>query len=139
MDNFLDYISRPELLQDVAFGTKTLKLDSGERIVIPAVVRTLIPSRILEQYVQYCKQKQFEPTSEQSLYRIFEVCSASMQKSLAGLDNVTAEGTEATENLIKIMETLAENGADKAWGTTAQRKVKEVKRYFKTDFKAHLS
>ena len=62
-----------------------------------------------------------------------------MQKSLAGLDNVTAKGTEAIDNLIKIIETLVENGADKAWGTTAERKVKEVKRYFKTDFKAHLS
>ena len=44
VDHFLDYISRPELLQDVAFGTKTLKLDSGGRVIIPAVVRTLIPS-----------------------------------------------------------------------------------------------
>ncbi len=49
--SFLDYISRPELLQDVAFGTKTSKLDSGERIIIPAVVRTLIPSRIIEKYM----------------------------------------------------------------------------------------
>ena len=49
--SFLDYISRPELLQDVAFGTKMSKLDSGERIIIPAVVRTLIPSRIIEKYM----------------------------------------------------------------------------------------
>ena len=121
VDHILDYISRPELLQDVAFGTKTLKLDSGDSIVIPAVVRTLIPSRIIEQYVQYCKQEQFEPTSERSLYRILEVCSASMQKSLAGLDNVTAEGTEAIDNLIKIIETLVENGADKAWGQRSKK------------------
>lgn len=93
VDHFLDYIARPELLQDVAFGTKTLKLDSGERIVIPAVVRTLIPSRIIEQYTLYCKQEQFKPAAERSLYRILDVCSASMQKSLQGLDNVTAEGT----------------------------------------------
>ena len=38
VDHFFDYISRPELLQDVAFGTKTLKLDSGGRVIIPAVV-----------------------------------------------------------------------------------------------------
>ena len=94
VDHFLDYISRPELLQNVTFGTKMPKLDSSKRIVTPAVVRTLIPSRIREQYVQYCKQEQFELTSERFLYRILEVCSASMQKSLAGLDNVTAEGTE---------------------------------------------
>ncbi|XP_022777782.1 uncharacterized protein LOC111319236 [Stylophora pistillata] len=50
VDHFISYISQPQLHQDVAFGTKTLKLDSGERITIPAVVRTLIPSRIIEQY-----------------------------------------------------------------------------------------
>ena len=50
VDHFLDFISRPELLQDVAFGTKTLRLDSGERITIPAAVRKLIPSRIIEHH-----------------------------------------------------------------------------------------
>ena len=139
VEHFLDYISRPELLQDVAFGTKTLKLDSGERVIIPAVVRTLIPSRIIQQYICYCKQEEFQPASERSLYRILDVCSASMQKSLQGLDNVTAEGTEAIDNLTKMIETLVENGAEEGWGKTAQCKVKEVKRYFKTYFKAHMS
>ena len=36
IDHFLDYISRPELFQDVAFGTKTLKLDSGKEQFQPA-------------------------------------------------------------------------------------------------------
>ena len=139
VEHFLDYISRPELLQDVAFGTKTLKLDSGERVIIPAVVRTLIPSRIIQQYICYCKQEQFQPASERSLYRILDVCSASMQKSLQGLDNVTEEGTEAIDNLTKMIETLVENGAEEGWGKTTESKVKEVKRYFKTDFKAHTS
>ena len=105
VDHFLDYISRPELLQDVAFGTKTLKLDSGGRVIIPAVVRTLIPSRVIQQYICNCKQEQFQPALERSLYRILDVCSASMQKSLQGLDNVTAEGTEAIDNLTKMIET----------------------------------
>ena len=37
VDRFLDFISRPDLLQDVTFGTKNLKLHSGEHIIIPAV------------------------------------------------------------------------------------------------------
>ena len=41
-DHFVDYIARPEMLQDVAFGTKVLRLDTGESIIIPAVVRTMI-------------------------------------------------------------------------------------------------
>ena len=61
-----------------------------------------------------------------------------MQKSLQGLDNVTAEETEAIDNLTKMIETLVENGAEEGWGKTTECKVK-VKRYFKTDFKAHES
>ena len=54
--HFISYISQPQLHQDVAFGTKTLKLDFGERIIIPAVVRTLSPSRIIEQYTSYLQR-----------------------------------------------------------------------------------
>ena len=139
VDHCLDYIARPELLEDVAFGTKTLKLDSGERVIISAVVTTLIPSRIIQQYICYCKQEQFQSASERSLYRILDVYSSSMEKPLQGLDNVTAEGTEAIHNLTKMIETLVENSAEEGWGKTTECKVKEVKRYFKTDFKAHES
>ena len=64
-----------------------------------------------------------------------------MQKSLQGLDivTVTAEGTEAIDNLTKMIETLAENGAEEGWGKTTECKDKQVKRYFKSDFKAHMS
>ena len=53
VDHFIEFISRPEFVQDVAFGTKTLKLDSGEKIIIPAVIRTVIPARIIRQYLDY--------------------------------------------------------------------------------------
>ena len=56
-------------MQDVAFSTKSLKLYSGERIIIPAVIRTLIPSRIISQYMEYCREEGFLPTSQCSLYR----------------------------------------------------------------------
>ena len=82
IDHFIDYIARPEILQDVAFGTKVLKLDTGGSIIIPAVIRTMIPSRIIEQYSVYCKEQNFEPAGQRSLYRIIEVCGASMQTSL---------------------------------------------------------
>ena len=121
VDHFISYISQPQLHQDVAFGTKTLKLDSGERIIIPAVVRTLIPSRIIEQYTSYCKEQQFEPASIRCLFRMLEVCSASMQRSLHGLDNISAEGTEAFDNLRAIIDTLVENGKEQHWAETMRR------------------
>ncbi|KAK3709231.1 hypothetical protein QZH41_015435, partial [Actinostola sp. cb2023] len=126
------------MLQDVAFGTKTMKLDSGERIVIPAVIRTLIPSRIIEQYSAYCRQIDFEPASERSLFRMIDVCSASMQTSLQGLDNVTAEGSEAFQNMATIVQSLQESGTSSQWVEDTHKALKEAKRYLKTDFKVHV-
>jgi hypothetical protein len=138
IDHFVDYISRPEFIQDVAFGAKTLKLDSGEKIVIPAVIRTLIPSRIIEQYKSYCIQEDVQPASDRSLFRMLEVCAASIQKSLQGLDSFTADGTESFDNIIGVVDSLVENAADELWGKTAKKELREAKRYLKVDFKAHI-
>ena len=135
VDHFIDYISRPEFMQDVAFGTKTLKLDSGERLLIPAVIRTVIPSRIISQYLELCAIEEFVPAGERSLYRMIEVCSASMQKSLQGLDNTTSEGTEAFDDITFLLETIAGHGIEVAH-LLAQ--LKHGKRYLKTDFKTHV-
>ena len=126
VDHFVEYISRPECIQDVAFGTKTLKLDSGERIVIPAVVRTVIPSRIISQYLAYCEEQEFEPATERSLYRMIEVCSASMQKSLQGLDNTTSEGADAFDQITSMLEKFVNQGIDV---TPLQTELKDGKRY----------
>ena len=137
IDHFMDYIAGPEMLQDVAFGIKLLKLDMGGSI-IPAVIRTLIPSRIIEQYSAYCKEQNFEPVGQRSLYRMMEVCGASMQKSLQGLDNTTAEGTEAIDNVTDVLKTLGDHGSEATWVKDAEQKIKEAKRYLKTEFKSHV-
>ena len=93
----LYFISQPAYLQDVAFGTKKLRLESGEEIVTSAAVRTVIPSRIIRQYQKCCKTPGFKPASEKTLFRILEVCAASQQKSLQGLDYVT-EGSQAHDS-----------------------------------------
>ena len=98
VQHFLDFISRPEMAPDVAFGSKTLKLDSGDSIT-PAITQTMIPSRIIERYQSYCTQNSFEPAGQRSLYRMIDVCAASLQTSLQGLDNMTAEGTDAVDNM----------------------------------------
>ena len=84
VDHFISYISQPQLHQDVAFGTKTLSL-TGELFIIPAVVRALIPSRIIEQYTSYCKEQQFEPASIRCLFRMLMGLIISQQKGLKHL------------------------------------------------------
>ena len=68
---------------------------------------------------------------------MLDICSASIQRSLRGLDNITAEGTEAFDNLRAIVDTLVENGVGEYWAEIMRRRLKEAKRYLKTDCKTH--
>ena len=45
--DLIEFFSRSTFFQDVAFGTKTLKLSSGVRIPIPSVVRAMTASKII--------------------------------------------------------------------------------------------
>ena len=139
-DHFIDYISRPCFLQDVAYGTRKLKLDSGGHAVIPAVIRTLIPSRIISQYQAYCTDIGFEPASERTLFRILEVCSASMQKSLHGLDYINTEGVQGFECLENIAGTLRNKQVvTSSWEKESKEHLSNAKRYLKADYKLHVS
>ena len=42
--DLIEFFFRSTFLEDVAFGTKTLKLSSGERIPITSVVRAMTAS-----------------------------------------------------------------------------------------------
>ena len=52
-------------ISDVSLGTKLLKLDSGETIEMPKVVRTVTRSTMISQYIQFCQEK-CEPLSRSS-------------------------------------------------------------------------
>ena len=70
-----------------------------------------------------------------ALLTTIEVCSASMQKSLHGLVNTTAEGAEAFAQALSMLDGLADQGIDV---TATQKQLKDGKRYLKNDFKAHI-
>ena len=100
---FVYFISRSTFLQDVAFGTKTLKLSSGESLPIPALVHTMTTTKIVHLYQQECKRENKAPLKERTCFRIMEVCSASKQKSLQGLDNTSTAGAEAFQTNLHIV------------------------------------
>ena len=54
VDHLVYFVSSLSFLQDVAYGTKILKLSSGEKIDIPNVVRKVISSRLIQLYQAYC-------------------------------------------------------------------------------------
>ena len=98
--------SRSTFLQEVAFGTKTLKLSSGERMPIPSVVRAMTGSKIIYLYHEDCREHGVEPLKERACFRLLEVCSASKQKSLQVLDNTSTTGEEAFETIASIVQNI---------------------------------
>ena len=108
LDHFLDFFTSSNIVQDLPFGRKTLTLSSGTKIDIPNVIRTVLPSRLIKQYNQYCSEENHTPLSTRTLFRILsEACVASVRKSLQGLDSYAAEGGRGFDDLLSLPDTLA--------------------------------
>ena len=56
VDYFVEFVNRPYFYQDVSYGSKLLKLDNGETIKKPNVVRTVTLSTMISQYMQFCQK-----------------------------------------------------------------------------------
>ena len=59
--------------KEAACGTKTLKLSNREKMEIPNVVRTVIASRIVDLYQQYCQETGFLSHGRSTLFSILQV------------------------------------------------------------------
>lgn len=84
LDHFVTFITSSQIIQDLPFGEKTLKLSTHREIKIPNVVRNLIPEQCIQQYEGYCKEVSFQPMSRSTLRSVLKVCSASARTSLQG-------------------------------------------------------
>lgn len=135
LDHFLGFITSPHLVQDLPFGKRNLKLSTGQLIEVPNVIRTMIPQRIVQQYTQYCKENDFVPLGERTMLRILSHCSASVRKSLQGLDYFAAEGGRAFDELVELLEFTLLHGANHSSVSQLQHRLKAAKLYLKGDFK----
>ena len=138
VDHFLRFITSDLILQDTAFGTSKMKLESGVQLVIPKPIRKLIPAQIIAQYLTICDESGFKPASKRTLFRILEVCPASTRKSLQGLDNYTADRSEAFENLEEIISKLYDGGMPDSKADRLRSMALSCKRYLKQDYSTHV-
>ena len=99
----------PMLFKTCPLG-KTITLTSRDTIKVPNVIRTMVPERIVKQYLAYCEEAGFKPLSRSTLVRILNVCPASVRKSLQGLDYFSSSGAQAFDDLCKVAEILGDAG-----------------------------
>ena len=104
LDHFLTFADQPYFYQDVSYGTRMLKLQPGEQIMMPNVVRTVTRSTMIEQYFKHCSDSNFEPFGRSTLFKILNVRESSQRKSLQGLNNIAASGADGFDMLHKIVD-----------------------------------
>lgn len=138
LDHFLTFVNRPYFYQDVAYGQRTLKLDNGERLTMPNIIRTVTRSTMISQYQSFCEEDGFEPLSRATMFRVLKVREASQRKSLQGLDNTSADGAEGFHRITRIVDDLEEQyGVCKEWCSEARNGLKKAKCYLKTEYRVH--
>ena len=133
LDHLLQFITSPHIVQDLPFGQKSLRLSNGNVLAVPNVIRSLIPDRITTQYEQFCKVG-FIPFSKRTILRILSACSATVRKSLQGLDYFAADCASAFDDLTALLNQyshLAPVDSLERW----QEALKNAKLYLKGDFK----
>ena len=113
-DHVIDFLTSGHAFRICHLGKKNIKMESGETIDIPNVIRLMILSRVVEQYDTFCKEQEFEPLSKLTLLRILSTLSqASERKCLQGLNYYVADGGKAFDELLVVIEKLELQGLKK--------------------------
>ena len=100
--------------------------------------RLLIPESIVRQYFTYAEESNFKPLSRRTLLNILSNCSASVRKSLQGLDYTSSTGAEAFDDLCDVAQRLGDSFMGMSWAKEQTDRLKTSKRYLKTDYKVRL-
>lgn len=61
LQHAVEFFSDPSFNEISSYTTRNLKLDSGNTLVIPDIVRTMIHSNLIKLYNAYCTSINFEP------------------------------------------------------------------------------
>ncbi|CAF1356373.1 unnamed protein product [Adineta ricciae] len=163
LSHLITFIQSPHITTDMPFGERKLKLSNGESVVVPDVIRNISPSRIISQYFEYCKETidndEFQPLGASSLFAILRKCSASIRKSLVGLDTFSCDGSTAFDQLQNLCDEMALYGAYRAKdfvhlhilsflfsiGAQAETVIRlkqalhDARNYLKLDYRTHIS
>ena len=121
------------LLQDVAYGVSKIKYDSGDTQTVPHTVLTTKYSHTIQLYLDLCKEVNYIPVSESTLWRILKALKPSQRRSLAGLDDITAAGMNGFSFLDKTVKDISGNNC------ALVSKLEKGKRYLKLSYQLHCS
>ena len=144
INHFFDFIQFSGLVRDVASGTRSVTLSSNRKDIMPNVVRTVHKAEVIRLYEGACDKEGYSRVdgrpSTRTLWNIISNCPASQRKSLAGLDNVAAEGSDSFDLITSIMQFIASKDLDlKPRIDDVLKKLVDGRRYLKGEYKVNCA
>ena len=97
-----------------------------------------IPESIVTHYLTYPQECGSTPLSRRTLLRILTLFSASVRKSLQGLDYISSAGSQAFDDLTDVVNRLGDECMGMTWESEQKERLKSAKRYLEVDFKVKL-
>ena len=144
INHFVDFVQFSGLFQNVASGTRTVKLSSNRKIPMPNVIRIVHKAGVIRLFEGACDKDGYNREngrpSTQTLWNIINNCPVSQRKSLAGLENVAAEGSDAFYLIMNIMQFIASRESDMK--SKIEESIKQPtygKRYLKGEYKVNCA
>ena len=91
-NHFVEFLFSSGMIQDVAYGISKVHFESGTVQTISNAILTSKYSHAIAFYLEICRNCDYEPLHESTLWQILRELKPSKRKSLAGLDDITAAG-----------------------------------------------
>ena len=135
------WLMNPELIHNVAFGTKPLTLSDGIQFEIPAIQRKQIRSEMFEEFqAQHTDNDgNYTGRSRSIFFMAASLGSASDQKSLAALDNHAVRYGTDFKQLRKLARDLVSwKGLASSIGDSLLKMVDDIESFMKYELEQHL-
>ena len=131
-----------EFLQ--ASGTRTVKLTSGRKAILPNFVRTVHKSEIVRLYITPSEEEGYTTSngrpSFQTKWNMLNNCPSNQHKSLSGLDNVAVEGSDSFDLLLKVTAGLRNSHRDSLNKLEIiEKQLRDGKQYIKSKYEINCS
>lgn len=140
IEHFLEFIMSPAIMTDSPFGTCSYKISSGITLNVPKIILNSVRTRTVSLYMKFCEEVEFRNVlSERSYMRILEAVETGIRKSMRGLDNFAADGSQAFDDLKNVVRVLGQLGKGHEWSEKMTGMLNEGKQYLKVQYKVLLT
>jgi hypothetical protein len=95
--HFINFLFSTGLLQEVAYGTTKLKLDSGDKVTVGNTILNGIHEHAVKEYIVYCTEINYESLGCSTLRNILKKMKPHIRTKLAGINSFVVDGIEAFE------------------------------------------